>query len=80
MGLLKLTYTRPKHVDQQTWRNSIHSENSTVSDTEKSDGSIRSGQSGQSSGIPESLAFDKIMNGGTCPVSCIPNCFIRTTR
>jgi hypothetical protein len=71
MGLLPLTYTRPKHVDQQTWRTSTQSEHSAVSDNEKSDGSIKSGQSGQSSGIPESLAFDKIMNGGTCPVSFV---------
>ncbi|KAH6888084.1 hypothetical protein B0T10DRAFT_67513 [Thelonectria olida] len=67
MGLLPLTYTRPKHVDQQAWRSGTQNENSAVSDNEKSDGSIKSGQSGQSSGIPESLAFDKIMNGGTCP-------------
>jgi hypothetical protein len=65
MGLLPLTYTRPKHVDQESFRNSGDS----FSDTEKSDGSVKSGRSGYSAGIPDSLAFDKIISGGTCPVS-----------
>lgn len=34
-----------------------------------SDGSVKSGRSGGSNGIPDSLTFDRIMNGGTCPVS-----------
>ncbi|KAF4988884.1 hypothetical protein FDECE_14884 [Fusarium decemcellulare] len=63
MGLLSLTYTRPKHVDHQSFRNS----GGSFSDAEKSDGSVKSGQSGHSAGIPDSLAFDKIINGGTCP-------------
>ncbi|RMJ13579.1 hypothetical protein CDV36_006759 [Fusarium kuroshium] len=63
MGILPLTYTRPKHVDQEAFRNSGDS----FSDTEKSDGSVRSGRSGYSAGIPDSLAFDKIISGGTCP-------------
>ncbi|KAK7426786.1 hypothetical protein QQZ08_006687 [Neonectria magnoliae] len=70
MGLLPLTYTRPKHVDQQSWRNNSQSGESSFSDNEKSDGSVKSGQSGQSghsAGIPTSLGFDKIINGGTCP-------------
>ncbi|KAF7560738.1 hypothetical protein G7046_g3393 [Stylonectria norvegica] len=61
MGLLPLTYTRPKYVD------SIRSSSSSFSENEKSDGSVKSGRSNSSSGIPESLAFDKIINGGTCP-------------
>ncbi|KAI5464140.1 hypothetical protein BGZ63DRAFT_411935 [Mariannaea sp. PMI_226] len=67
MGLLPLTYTRPKYVEQQDWRNSTENENPSASEDMLSDESIRSGQSGHSSGIPDSLAFDKIMSGGTCP-------------
>ena len=33
------------------------------------DGSLRLGKSGRNSGIPAALAFDKIITGGTCPVS-----------
>ncbi|POR38963.1 Regulator of G protein signaling superfamily [Tolypocladium paradoxum] len=57
--LFSLTYTRPKHVDSLRSRDSL-------TDV-KSDGSVRSGRSGCSAGIPDSLAFDNIMNGGTCP-------------
>lgn len=47
---------------------------------EKTDpeGSIRSEISGQSAGIPDALAFDQIINGGTCPVSIlISQCIVR---
>ncbi|EKJ68103.1 hypothetical protein FPSE_11703 [Fusarium pseudograminearum CS3096] len=68
MGLLPLTYTRPKHVDQRSYRsNSASSSGDSLSDGEKTDGSVNSGFSGYSSGIPDSLAFDKIIDGGTCP-------------
>lgn len=67
MGLLPLTYTRPKHVDQRSYRSNSSSSDS-LSDAEKTDGSVNSGFSGYSSGIPDSLAFDNIINGGTCPV------------
>lgn len=70
MGLLPLTYTRPKRVDQRSYRsNSASSSGDSLSDGEKTDGSVNSGFSGFSSGIPDSLAFDKIIDGGTCPVS-----------
>ncbi len=63
-----LTYTRPKHVAP-----SNRSSRESLAESQKSEGSVRSGNSGNSySGIPESLAFDKIVNGGTCPVSCNP--------
>ncbi|KAF4984276.1 hypothetical protein FZEAL_488 [Fusarium zealandicum] len=63
MGVLPLTYTRPKYVGHElSWNN-----RGTSSDSEKADGSIKSGQSGSSGGIPESLAFDNIINSGTCP-------------
>ncbi|KJZ79314.1 hypothetical protein HIM_01465 [Hirsutella minnesotensis 3608] len=55
--VFSLTYTRPKYVEPRSSQDS----------DEKPELSIRSGQSGASAGIPESLAFDKIMNGGTCP-------------
>ncbi|RCI13890.1 hypothetical protein L249_8209 [Ophiocordyceps polyrhachis-furcata BCC 54312] len=54
--LLSLAYTRPKHVDAPSSR-----------DGSQEVVSIRSGTSGCSAGIPDSLAFDNIMNGGTCP-------------
>lgn len=60
-----LTYTRPKHV-----ASSNRSSRESLAESQKSEGSVKSGNSGSSySGIPESLAFDKIVNGGTCPVS-----------
>ncbi|KAF4994966.1 hypothetical protein FGRMN_5457 [Fusarium graminum] len=74
MGLLPLTYTRPKHVDQQSIPSNTTRTGSTASslrdsfsDNEKTDGSVKSGFSGFSSGIPDSLTFEKIINGGTCP-------------
>ncbi|CRK17162.1 hypothetical protein BN1723_002331 [Verticillium longisporum] len=60
MGLLSLTYRRPQYVDDSSFRDSASSLN------EKSNSSLRSGRSG-TTGIPESLAFDRIINGGTCP-------------
>jgi hypothetical protein len=65
--LLTLTYTRPKKVSPEPLRNE-----SRASLSEKSEGSVKSGHSGNSgssAGIPESLTFDNIINGGTCPVS-----------
>lgn len=59
--LLPLTYTRPKHVEKNPRnRDSFHEQDA-------SEGSVRSGNSGSSAGIPDSLAFDKIISGGTCP-------------
>ncbi|KEY68669.1 hypothetical protein S7711_00545 [Stachybotrys chartarum IBT 7711] len=60
---LPLTYTRPKHVEQHE----LQRTESLPSSSEKTDGSVKSGKSGYSSGIPESLGFDRIINGGTCP-------------
>ncbi|PNY26248.1 Regulator of G protein signaling superfamily [Tolypocladium capitatum] len=57
--LLSLTYTRPKHVDSLQCPDSL-------ADV-KNEGSARSEGSGSSAGVPDSLAFDNIMNGGTCP-------------
>ncbi|KAJ2973187.1 hypothetical protein NUW58_g9000 [Xylaria curta] len=63
MGLLPLNYRRPEYVDKEEF---IRSANSAAFD-ETSDASLKSGRSGASSGIPEALTFDKIINGGTCP-------------
>lgn len=60
MGVVPFTYTRPKHVSQQSLSSSAP-RLSTDSD--------ESAQSGCSNGIPNSLAFDRIIQGGTCPVS-----------
>lgn len=57
MGFLSLGYRRPARVDQH--RQSLDS----------TDESLRSGSSGASAGIPAALTFDKILDGGTCPVS-----------
>ncbi|UKZ60556.1 uncharacterized protein TrAtP1_001828 [Trichoderma atroviride] len=55
-----LRYRRPKKVDPETCRQARKS-------LEESEGSVRSGLSGASSGIPDALSFDRIINGGTCP-------------
>lgn len=65
MGLLSLNYRRPQLVDKNDFRHSLTSDQSS----EKENASLRSGRSGASAGVPDALAFDKIINGGTCPVS-----------
>lgn len=67
MGLLSLNYRRPAHVDKDAFRQSIGSNTEELLAAEND--SLRSGQSGASSGVPDALKFDKIINGGTCPVS-----------
>lgn len=61
MGLLSLTYRRPQFVEDASLQDSA----SSIGD--RTDGSVHSGYSARSAGIPDSLAFDKIINGGTCP-------------
>ncbi|KAF0316808.1 hypothetical protein GQ607_015936 [Colletotrichum asianum] len=68
MGLLPLSYRRPVYVTGT----SVHGSSSDVSDSGDEKGSsttssLKSGKSSTPAGIPESLAFDKIINGGTCP-------------
>ncbi|KAM0246708.1 hypothetical protein ACHAQJ_010123 [Trichoderma viride] len=60
MQLLSLRYKRPKKVDAETYRQFQKS-------LEETEGSVKSGVSGASSGIPDALSFDRIVNGGTCP-------------
>ncbi|KAF9871902.1 hypothetical protein CkaCkLH20_10534 [Colletotrichum karsti] len=68
MGLLPLSYRRPVYVNSV----SVNGSSSDVSDSGDEKGSttsssLKSGKSTTPAGIPESLAFDKIINGGTCP-------------
>jgi len=68
-----LTYRRPPHVDSA--RASVLGDEKTQSIGEAS---IDSQGTGMSFGIPDALSFDRIMAGGTCPVSTFtshPRCF-----
>lgn len=63
MGLLPLNYRRPQYVKRDSANNS-----ETSSLSESSDGSTKDGVSSSIAGIPPALSFDKILEGGTCPV------------
>jgi hypothetical protein len=64
-----ISYRRPAHVSRTSSARGSLSGN----DKQKSiDESVRSGSSGMSHGIPEALSFDRIISGGTCPVSPAP--------
>ena len=58
-----LTYRRPPHVDSSraSW-NGSEKTRSLGGSTVDSDGAV-------SFGIPDALSFDRIISGGTCPVS-----------
>lgn len=62
MGLLALNYSRPAYVSKEVCRQS------QASSGEQEKTSLRSGKSGVSSGVPNSLSFENIIGGGTCPV------------
>jgi len=62
MGIISLTYMRPSYVTNDTARR--RSRESFLSEGE----SVRSGKSARSSGIPDAVSFEKIINGVTCPV------------
>lgn len=62
-----LTYRRPPHVDSA--RASMFGDEKPKSVGETS---IDSQGSGPAFGIPDALSFDRIIAGGTCPVSMIP--------
>ena len=59
-----ITYRRPPHVD---------SSRSSIFDDEKRQSiggsTVNSEGSSVSFGIPDALSFDRIISGGTCPVS-----------
>ena len=66
-----LTYRRPPHVDSA--RASVLGSEKTKSIGETSiDSQVSGGSGGMSFGIPDALSFDRIITGGTCPVSRIP--------
>lgn len=58
-----LTYRRPSHVTASS-RDSLNGDEKQRSIHE----SIQSGNSALSHGIPAALSFDRIIEGGTCPV------------
>lgn len=61
--VFQLTYRRPAYVDcpiSASW--------STEEKIRSIDGSVKSGSTGMSNGIPDALSFDRIISGGTCPV------------
>ena len=63
-----LTYRRPRHVDSA--RASVSGDEKTKSIGESSmDTQVSGGSGGMSMGIPDALSFDRIIAGGTCPVS-----------
>ena len=55
-----ITYRRPAYIT---------SSSSASITSEEKHGSISSGSTGLPSGIPDALSFDRIISGGTCPVS-----------
>lgn len=68
MGLLPLTYRRPVYVNNLATDSSSNVSDSGDEKQSSTSESLRSGKSGTLPGIPESLTFDKIISGGTCPV------------
>lgn len=63
-----LTYRRPERVLPASSAASVSGEHKQQSIHE----SVHSGSSGMSHGIPEALSFDRIIAGGVCPVSAVP--------
>lgn len=59
-----LAYRRPAYVAPE-----IYASRQTENEKGGKEESVRSGRSGKNSGIPAALAFDKIVEGGTCAVS-----------
>ena len=57
-----LTYRRPPHVDSA--QASVYGDEKT-----KSVGETSIDSQGSAFGIPDALSFDRIIAGGTCPVS-----------
>ena len=63
-----LTYRRPPHVDSA--RSSVLGNEKAKSIGETSiDSQVSGGSGGVAFGIPDALSFDRIITGGTCPVS-----------
>jgi hypothetical protein len=74
MGLLPLNYRRPSYVtgsprtmsDDQM---SVGSGGSVGSGSANGSNSLKATRSVAVAGIPDALTFDRIIDGGTCPVS-----------
>lgn len=64
MAILPLTYSRPSYVSKDEFRRS----QSSLGDKDQA-GSVYSGKSRVSGGVPEEISFDKVINGETCSVS-----------
>jgi hypothetical protein len=64
MGLLPLTYRRPAYVEKPEYI----SNNVSLHSDRESNASLRPVESESSGGIPLPLSFDRILEGGTCPV------------
>ncbi|KAK1967740.1 hypothetical protein LY78DRAFT_480308 [Colletotrichum sublineola] len=67
MGLLPLTYRRPVYVHDSAGESSSDVSDSGDEKRSTTSSSLHIRRSSTIPGIPESLTFDKIINGGTCP-------------
>lgn len=67
-----LTYRRPAHVDSA--RASVIGDEKPKS---LGEASIDSQGSASAFGIPDALSFDRIIAGGTCPVSILPSALLK---
>lgn len=66
-----LAYRRPPHVNSA--QASVLGDEKTKSIGEASvDTQVSESSGGMSLGIPNALSFDRIITGGTCPVSQLP--------
>lgn len=74
MGLLPLNYRRPAYVESLSRMSDDQASIGSESlEGEKTSTSLRPGTSTSNpSGIPPALSFDRIIDGGTCPVSDSP--------
>ena len=66
-----LTYRRPPHVDSARASVLENEKRGSIGESSVDSG----GSSGVSFGIPNALSFDRIITGGTCPVSQPPTLF-----
>lgn len=69
MGLLSLTYRRPTYVERPPSMDGDQVSIGSGSADGEQLGSVKSSTSSTIAGIPAALSFDRIIDGGTCPVS-----------
>ena len=70
MGLLPLTYRRPSYVKKPESRGAADAD-AHEEQSQRNDNALESVKSSSSGGIPPALSFDRIVQGGTCPVRLI---------